>query len=77
MVFAVPPAYDRQTGFNTYDLTLPYRLSASFEAQNGKMVDLPSETSHQNSGILIHSEDRLKAFEEFARWAQWLGEPAA
>ncbi|HEY3412818.1 MAG TPA: recombinase family protein [Armatimonadota bacterium] len=44
MVFAVPPAYDRESGFGTINLTVPYLVSRQLADPNSKMVDLPRET---------------------------------
>jgi site-specific DNA recombinase len=44
IVFTVPPTFDLKSGFSTYELSLPYRISAAFVGLHSRMVDIPGES---------------------------------
>ena len=47
MVFTVAPTFDLETGFSTYELTLPYQISTTFGHTKEHMVDLTGESWHR------------------------------
>ena len=55
MVFTVSPRYDRNTGFSTVTLTLPYLISTTSKNDSSRLVVL--------SGMSLH-----KILEEVTRW---------
>lgn len=40
MVFTVPPSYNRNTGFSTVNLTLPYQITSVYKANNSRLVEV-------------------------------------
>lgn len=61
IVFTVPPVFDPIQGFNTYELSLPYRVSAAFSRSNQRVVDLAGRTSHLRQAW-------LNILESFRQW---------
>jgi site-specific DNA recombinase len=48
IVFTVPPTFDLKSGFSTYELSLPYLISASFNASHSRMVEVAGESWQPN-----------------------------
>lgn len=66
MVFSSPPVYEKKTGFNTSNLSLPYQVSRDFGHTKKGVVDLTGESWHLNS------PEWMGVAECFVRWAEWI-----
>jgi len=60
IVFTVPPTFDLKSGFSTYELSLPYLISASFDEAHSRMVDLTGESWHLFVGVILEWAPRLE-----------------
>jgi site-specific DNA recombinase len=60
IVFTVPPTFDLKSGFSTYELSLPYRISASFEGSRSRMVEVAGESWHPFMDIMLEWAGRLE-----------------
>jgi site-specific DNA recombinase len=59
MVFTAPPVFSLESGLNTSNLSLPYRVSRDFRHLKAGVVDLTGESWHQIG-------------EDILRWAEWV-----
>lgn len=59
MVFTVPPAFGRNEGFSTYELSLPYLVLANFGHTKEEMVDLAGESWHQFMDTVLRWSQEL------------------
>ncbi|HEY3268268.1 MAG TPA: recombinase family protein [Armatimonadota bacterium] len=61
LVFATPPVYDRERGFCTIDLSVPYQVIRHLAAPDSRLVDLSSKTLHLVLESVLAWSERLQA----------------
>ena len=59
MVFTVPPAFGRKEGFSTYELSLPYLVSATFRHTKEDMVEVAGESWHLFADTILQWSQEL------------------
>lgn len=59
LVFASAPAFDRNEGFSTYDLTLPYLVSSTLQGSSNGLVELAGDTWHQFIEAVFMTEELM------------------